>query len=158
MGLDMYLTGKVSVWRNWEDESKDLKRDGFRVTGLELELGYWRKHPDLHGFIVQTFADGKDECQEIPLSSEQLIEIIEAVKNKALPKTGGFFFGESDGSEDEETIQILQAAIQWLEGIPVRRQVKETVELGAGIVAHVIDLGEAKKIEETREVIYRASW
>ena len=158
MGLDMYLTGKVHLWRNWEDESKNVKRDGFLVTGLELELGYWRKHPDLHGFIVQTFAGGKDECQEINLSSEQLIEIIEAVKNKKLPKTSGFFFGASDGSEDEETIQTLQAAIQWLEGIPVRRHVKETVELAGGTAIHVIDLGEAKKTNETREVIYRASW
>jgi hypothetical protein len=29
----------------------------------DREVGYWRKHPDLHGYIVETFADGVDACQ-----------------------------------------------------------------------------------------------
>ena len=51
-----------------------------------LSLGYWRKHPDLHGFIVKTFANGKDECQRIDLTGEDLIKIIEAVKSNTLQK------------------------------------------------------------------------
>lgn len=46
MGLDMYLLGKTYLWQNWENPDRDLKRDGFRVCQIELELGYWRKHPD----------------------------------------------------------------------------------------------------------------
>lgn len=158
MGLDMYLRGDVHLFHDWDHPEKDLKRDGFRVSDVTLELGYWRKHPDLHGFIVQTFADGKDECQEIPLTAENLVAIIEAIKNKELPKTGGFFFGESDGSEDAESIATFEAAIKWLEKIPAHTRIKETVELGAGMVAHVIDLGNAEKTKEMRRVVYRASW
>lgn len=54
MGLDMYLEGKE------------------HIGGETVELGYWRKHPDLHGYIVGTFADGKDICQEIPLAVQDM--------------------------------------------------------------------------------------
>ena len=47
--------------------------------------------------------------------SEGIDKIIQAIKDKALPKTSGFFFGESDGSEDEESIKILSNAKKWLD-------------------------------------------
>jgi hypothetical protein len=80
------------------------------------EFGYWRKHPNLHGYIVQSFADGVDECQRIPLDEERLLLIMEAVKAKELPHTTGFFFGESEGTEEEarEDLTILQGALDWL--------------------------------------------
>jgi hypothetical protein len=103
MGLDMYLTG-IPV-----DAVRDV--DG-RFEGVEL--GYWRKHPDLHGFIVRTFADGVDECQEIELSADALTCILRAVIDESLPKTSGFFFGESQGANDQETDDQLLKAIDWL--------------------------------------------
>ena len=114
MGLDMYLTGNKDHWTNWESPEKNKKEDGFEVCGTQLRLGYWRKHPDLHGYIVDTFAEGVDECQEILLDADNIQNIIDAVKGDALPKTSGFFFGESDGSEKDETIKIFEAAIEWL--------------------------------------------
>ena len=118
MGLDMYLNGSKYLRQDFNNPDAVPKEDGFRLKEKRLELGYWRKHPNLHGYIVQTFADGVDECQIIDLTADQMQTIIEAVKNKALPKTEGFFFGESDGSEDEETIQIFEAAIKWLNEEP----------------------------------------
>jgi len=59
MGLDMFLHGEKYFWGH---NGKRPKEDGFEVKEHILELGYWRKHPNLHGYIVQTFADGKDEC------------------------------------------------------------------------------------------------
>jgi len=44
--------------------------------GEIYELVYWRKHPDLHGFIVTTFADGVDNCQQIWLSDNDIETII----------------------------------------------------------------------------------
>ena len=44
MGLDMYLTGEKFVM------SLKLQEDGFRLSSKTLDLGYWRKHPNLHGF------------------------------------------------------------------------------------------------------------
>jgi len=111
MGLDMYLTGEKFVM------SLKLQEDGFRLRSKTLELGYWRKHPNLHGYIVQTFAGGKDECQEIALGVLQLRAIIAAVKAQELPDTNGFFFGVSDSSQErmEEDIAIFEKSLAWLE-------------------------------------------
>ena len=114
MGLDMYLTGKKIVM----DARLNLREDGFPVGSKTLELGYWRKHPNLHGYIVQTFADGLDECQNIDLGvPDRIRTIIATVKARELPDTTGFFFGVSDSSEErmEEDIAIFERAIAWLE-------------------------------------------
>lgn len=110
MGLDMYLKGKKYNFGPRETE------DGFEVSERTLDIGYWRKHPNLHGFIVEKFAGGEDECQEIELSRENVLEIIEAVKSKNLPDTTGFFFGTSTGCDDEisRDVSILTKALEWL--------------------------------------------
>jgi hypothetical protein len=77
------------------------------------ELGYWRKHPNLHGYIVQEFADGKDECQEIPLGEDELIQIMEAVKANELPHTTGFFFGVSEGTTEESPKISASCRMPW---------------------------------------------
>lgn len=96
MGLDMYLNGDKYLPTDWVHPENTTKEDGFRLKGKILELGYWRKQPDLHGFIVDTFADGVDECQEIYLNVGMMRQIIDAVKGKQLPTTAGFFFGSHD--------------------------------------------------------------
>lgn len=115
MGLDMYLKGKKHIYKNWQQPDNNIYVDGFRLQEQILEMGYWRKHPNLHGFIVQSFCDGIDECEEIDLEKEHVQVIIDAVINKRLPVTQGFFFGQSDGTEDEETLVILRRALLWLE-------------------------------------------
>ncbi len=127
MGLDMYLNGRKNLW--------DRKRveDGFTVNSVEIELGYWRKHPNLHGFIVKTFANGKDECQVIELDEDKLKQLIAAVEQDRLIPTTGFFFGASDGSEKEGDLKILNAALAWLNGVE-------------------------NKGDEYRTVYYQASW
>jgi hypothetical protein len=117
MGLDMYLRGEKFFWTDWADDSKNRKEDGEKVHTLHVELGYWRKHANLHGFIVEQFAAGVDECQRIDLSVEQLKATIEAVKNRKLPHTEGFFFGASELTDEEiaEDVAILEKAIAWLE-------------------------------------------
>jgi hypothetical protein len=106
----MYLKGR----KFFAFDAETRLEDGFEIEAIEVKLGYWRKHPNLHGYIVQTFAEGRDECQEIELSLEDLEKIIEAIKAKELPKTEGFFFGSSDGSETEEDLEIFAKAVVWL--------------------------------------------
>jgi hypothetical protein len=111
MGLDMYLSGERYFM------NRPPREAGRPVVKAEIyELGYWRKHPNLHGYIIRTFADGVDECQEISLDEVGLTQIMEAVKAKDLPHTSGFFFGVSEGTEEEvqEDLKILQSAIEWL--------------------------------------------
>lgn len=115
MGLDMYLRGEKFFWTNWEDPTKNRLEDGLKVNTVTVELGYWRKHPNLHGRIVKTFAGGVDECQRIDLAKDDLKTLIMAVKAQDLPHTEGFFFGKSDNSDDElnEDLKLLEAALEW---------------------------------------------
>ncbi len=91
MGLDMYIIG-----------------------GDDKEIAYWRKHPDLHGYIVKTFADGEDDCQPIPLDAEKIGYIMEAVESNTLPKTTGFFFGDSSWHNAPETLDQLQEVLDYI--------------------------------------------
>jgi len=131
MGLDMSLYGVKFFWSDWDHPENNRMEDGLKVSSLEVELGYWRKHPNLHGFIVQTFAGGVDKCQRIELDEKQLRQTLEAVLADNLPHTEGFFFGQSQSSDKGNSIQQLKTAIEWL-------MVKEEKVL--------------------RSVYYRASW
>jgi hypothetical protein len=135
MGLDMNLYGKKWLFAALRpEEAPAPTEDGYEIRYKVLELGYWRKHPNLHGYIVDTFADGVDECQEISLGEEAIVQTIAAIRKKELPETAGFFFGKSDSSRDAESIAILENALKWLR-------------------AKTPDDGR-----EIREVFYKASW
>lgn len=132
MGLDMYLQGHQYYFNRTETI------DDFPVKEMIVELGYWRKHPNLHGAIVQTFADGVDNCEPIELSKDDIEKLIEMVKTNLLPHTTGFFFGESalPGSqwyeqEYNDTIKQLENALKWY---------------------------DSKDKDSYRWVTYRASW
>lgn len=136
MGLDMNLFGRKTVM-DWSVDRP--MEDGFPVAARTLELGYWRKHPNLHGYIVDNFADGVDECQEIYLYEDDLEDIIQAVQDDLLPYTEGFFFGVSPtkdqpeyNEQKQEDIAILKKALDWLR--------------------------ENSNNKESRSVIYQASW
>ena len=118
MGLDMYLTGNKFFPTLYDVQHDPLPReteDGFPIEARNLKLGYWRKHPNLHGYIVNTFADGLDECREIELSAERIQTILQAINDDDLPFTDGFFFGASDGSEKPKDIEIFTKALEWLQ-------------------------------------------
>lgn len=118
MGLDMYLRG-----HKYHEQEENKTEDGFRVNYSIIRLGYWRKHPNLHGFIVKTFAGGKDECQEISLTKESMLTIIGAIKENLLPHTEGFFFGKSLTGTESQDIEIFLEAIKWLEADKLNRTV-----------------------------------
>ena len=54
MGLDMYLDGEKYLWTDHLNPENNLREDGYRVKARTVELGYWRKHPNLH--------HAKDSC------------------------------------------------------------------------------------------------
>jgi hypothetical protein len=155
MGLDMYLQGRAFIWNL---NGKPETRDGFKLTDVTLELGYWRKHPDLHGYIVQTFAGGIDECQEIPLTAENLIDIIAAIEEKRLPHTTGFFFGASEPDDDAPSIEIFRKALAWLEGVPKLNPMENPESIGDGMTIQKVRLDVLPDLKESREILYHASW
>lgn len=113
MGLDMYLNGEKFYWTDYEHPENNLVEDGFSLESKMLRLAQWRKHPNLHGYIVQTFANGVDECQKIELSENDLLKIINAVENNALPETEGFFFGTTTSADEQDTIEKIKKALEW---------------------------------------------
>lgn len=125
MGLDMYLTGEKFAVPNWGNPQNHLREDSYPLVSKKFALGYWRKHPDLHGFIVENFADKVDDCKPVVLDGDDLRLIIAAIKDDKLPHTKGFFFGDSvnDDEQKAESIQILSGALQWLEADEAFRSV-----------------------------------
>lgn len=141
MGLDMYLQGRKSYFNVGDKPVRE--EDGFQVDSMTLELGYWRKHPNLHGYIVQTFAEGVDECQEIELDADALRKIAGAIKADTLPHTKGFFFGDSQWHEDDKdkNAAVFEKAAAWMEAKSPKHPT-------------VPDY----RAEWSRTVFYRASW
>ena len=92
MGLDMYAFTAA-------------KADTYRVS--QGELAYWRKHPNLHGWM-EKLAESKNlkystfNGVELELTWEELDELEQAVTHQKLPDTSGFFFGNNSDSEYQE--------------------------------------------------------
>ena len=110
MGLDMYV---YTTEEKFETEV-DFKCDG------DNELYYWRKHPNLHGWMEKLYrAKGGSEdsfnCVNLALTLKDIYALEYAVRKKKLPETQGFFFGQSydtDRPRDLEFIAKAHDAIQ----------------------------------------------
>jgi hypothetical protein len=97
MGLDQY------AYASSEIKSEDRE-----------ELAYWRKHNRLQGWMETLWEDkgrpdyndienplGDFNCQPVELTLSDIEQLEAHVENKALPETGGFFFG-SDSFDWED--------------------------------------------------------
>lgn len=81
------------------------------------ELHYWRKHPNLHGWMEALYvkkggSDRPFNMSPLMLDSADLDRLEAAIKRKKLPDTIGFFFGGSDGSETEDDLSFIAKARQ----------------------------------------------
>jgi hypothetical protein len=149
MGLDMYLNARkyVSQLDFSSEERKtnevfstlvDLsgvenitKYSDFGGISVSYPIAYWRKANAIHGWFVNNLAGGVDECQEIHVPRNALVDLLTACKavlsvSAAVSKqdmadqfnlnpTEGFFFG---GYElDEYYDQDLKYTIEMLEHI-----------------------------------------
>lgn len=122
MGLDMYLMGDAFRTHKHPDRKEGAKP--FPIARVQYQVAYWRKHPNLHGYIVRNFADKDgngeplDDCKDIWLSEESLGLIIAACKGDGseFTTTDGFFFGASDDTPEERAADAatFEAALKWL--------------------------------------------
>jgi hypothetical protein len=112
MGLDMYAftAPKEVVTRNI----------GFTLSELRdvREIHYWRKHPNLQGWMEELYrAKGGEvmfNCEPMVLTEEDLDKLEDAIRSGQLPRTEGFFFGESDGSEQSDDLAFVKAAREFI--------------------------------------------
>jgi hypothetical protein len=107
MGLDMYAE-KVAV-EKIGDSVVDFDSEG------SSEIFYWRKHPNLHGWMEALYRKkgGKDESfnvSRVRLTSEDIDQLERDVTGEKLPETTGFFFGWSGPEDQEKDIAFIKIA------------------------------------------------
>ena len=123
MGLDQYAyvaarKGQRSEW--WDGARMDPLTSDFcnpRVT-KPRELAYWRKHPNLQGWMESLWKRRMHETNrnipesawgssfngiEIELTFDDLDDLERAVTHGQLPGTSGFFFGDDADEYYRET-------------------------------------------------------
>lgn len=105
MGLDMYLYAK---------QGKEKQ-----------EIGYWRKHNALHGWMCdlweergrprQNKNDPSFNCVPLQLNAKHLDRLEQDIIGGNLPETQGFFFGDDSRGDDyykEKTLEFIATARQ----------------------------------------------
>ena len=121
MGLDMYAYTAAKANSDWN-------------TGEQRELAYWRKHPNLHGWMEQlweakgrpgiidtSYQDVMFNGVEVELTWDDLDQLEEDIKNGRLPSTTGFFFGDNsdDYYQSQDLEFIRQARAELFTGLKV---------------------------------------
>ncbi len=131
MGLDQYayVAARAGQKEEWWDgaeldpDTRDYRND--KVT-KPRELAYWRKHPNLQGWMESLWKRRMHQSnQQIPesewgstfngieleLTAEDLDELERAVKKRQLPATQGFFFGnDADQHYYHNDLEFIRAA------------------------------------------------
>ncbi len=106
MGLDMYV---------FKTRRKLDKEVDFGSDKQDEKIHYWRKHPDLHGWMEELYRSkgGKEadfNLTGVILSIDDLALLETQIECGVLPGTSGFFFGESDGSERDDDLLFIEKA------------------------------------------------
>jgi hypothetical protein len=117
MGLDMYAYRVVGAADHPSlADDVHINMASLRKANHEIvELYYWRKHANLHGWMEQRYRDkgGRDElfnCMPMRLRLEDIDVLERDVLADALPETTGFFFGASIAKDKEDTLEFVAMA------------------------------------------------
>ena len=127
MGLDMYAysANKAGAQSEYWDNGNMVEGEFVSTCTKPKELMYWRKHPNLHGWMENLWQrkdrpglDPDSKYQEfngveLELTWEDLMELEYDIAHKALPSTQGFFFGDDSDAyykaQDQEFIKEAKA-------------------------------------------------
>jgi hypothetical protein len=118
-----YVAKKENEMREYY-ESYDYNTDSGPVA-KPREIAYWRKHPNLHGWMHRLWNEkghsGDFNGDELELTFEDLDRLEYVVKHKELPGTSGFFFGNDsdDYYRDQDLEFIRQARSELTQGMRV---------------------------------------
>lgn len=104
---------------------REFKKDFKDVSHIVEDVGYWRKANQIHNWFVENCGEGVDECQEIPVTRQDLETLLkickEILKRKAwksyarehLPTQEGFFFGSTD--YDDYYLEDIKSTVEIIE-------------------------------------------
>jgi len=124
MGLDQYAyaaarAGAQAEYYNDENYDKD-DADPTKI-GPPREIAYWRKHPNLQGWMERLWEEkGRPGAEsdtetfngiEVELTWTDIENLEEDILNDNLPGTTGFFFGDdSDEYYRESDLEFVKQA------------------------------------------------
>ena len=118
MGLDMYayVAAKAGEMNAYYD-SHDLAESSplLPKPPKPREIAYWRKHPNLHGWMHRLWESqgnsGQFNGDELELTWEDIEQLELDIRNKKLPGTTGFFFGnDADDHYREDDLKFVREA------------------------------------------------
>jgi hypothetical protein len=125
MGLDMHAyVAQRAGQQNEYYEGAEFDETTREMVNTKVtkprEIAYWRKHPNLHGWM-EKLAERKNlkydllydsfNGIELELTHEDLDDLERAVTHKQLPATTGFFFGgEADEQYYESDLSFIKNA------------------------------------------------
>jgi hypothetical protein len=125
MGLDMYAYCAAKAGQQeefyegaeWDNEIKDHRNPN---VNRPREIAYWRKHPNLHGWMARLWLarEGNELREldnfngiELELDADDLDLLEYVVKERELPGTSGFFFGnDADDYYYNDDLKFIQMA------------------------------------------------
>jgi hypothetical protein len=125
MGLDMYAyvasrAGQQDEFYEGAEWDENLKEHRNPNVNRPREIAYWRKHPNLHGWMARLWlAREGNELRDVnnfngiefELTAEDLDALEYAVKKRQLPATSGFFFGDNaDQHYYKNDLKFIQEA------------------------------------------------
>jgi hypothetical protein len=125
MGLDMYAyvaarAGQQAEFYEGSEWDPDHKEHRNPNVNRPREIAYWRKHPNLHGWMAQLWLRREGNALretdnfngiEMELTAEDLDDLEAAVKARELPSTSGFFFGnDADQHYYKDDLKFIQEA------------------------------------------------
>lgn len=131
MGLDQYAyvaarKGQNAEWWDGAELDPDTRDYVNNQVTKPREIAYWRKHPNLQGWMESLWKRRMHESnQEIPesqfgssfngieleLTMEDLDTLERAVTHGQLPSTQGFFFGnDADEHYREQDLEFIRQA------------------------------------------------
>jgi hypothetical protein len=122
MGLDQYAYAAArggAQAEYYEDENYDKDDADPTKIGPPREIAYWRKHPNLQGWMKQLWEEKNPDWEldhgfngiELELTWQDLERLELDVIAGTLPKTAGFFFGnDSDEEYRDQDLEFIRNA------------------------------------------------
>jgi hypothetical protein len=121
MGLDQYAyvatrAGERDEYYEAEGDYVDGEWRPHKATVAKpREIAYWRKHPNLQGWMRRLWESrgnsGEFNGDELELTYDDLDELERAVTHGQLPGTTGFFFGNNaDEHYREHDLEFIKNA------------------------------------------------
>ena len=131
MGLDMYayVAARAGAQAEYDKGMAWDKEKGAMVNPSVTEpreIAYWRKHPNLHGWMQRLWVRKTNEAGavdddpdragefngvELELTWDDLEQLEQDIRDKNLPDTSGFFFGnDADDHYREHDLKFVREA------------------------------------------------